>query len=280
MKATIATWKRGRVHAWLRVLLVLALALASGCKVLAGRPARFVRNEVIIVGSLGERHLRRQGGGGGGSFDLDRLERLLRDLDPHRVFCEVPPDRFGSTWHEFVYTATVEDERLNELPEVTEALYPLALEGRIRLVPCSAWTPEVAARRASLLEQWQITRPADTREVDKARNLALERIALEGLESDPLGVNSERYDAIVAEAMQPYERLLDRDLGTGGWRESNLAHYTLIEAALDDCAGEGLRVVILFSAWNKYRLLELLSSRRGIELLTVAEALERGSSRP
>ena len=276
MKATIATWKMGRVRTWLRVTLVLALALASGCKVLAGRPARFVRNEVIVVGSLGERHLRRPGGG----FDLDRLERLLRDLDPHRVFCEVPPDRFGSTWHEFVYTATVDDERLSELPEVTEALYPLALEGRIRLVPCSAWTPEVAAHRASLLEQWRTTRPADTREVDKARTLARERIALEGLENDPLGVNSERYDAIVAEGMLPYERLLDRDLGTGGWRESNLAHYTLIETALDDCAGEGLRVVILFNAWNKYRLLELLSSRRGIELLTVAEALERGSSRP
>jgi len=255
---------------------VLALTFAAGCKVLAGRPARFVANEVVVVGSLGLRHLQQPAGG----YDLARLERLLRDLDPHRVLCEVPPDRFGATWQEFVLTGTVSDERLEELPEVTRVLYPLALEGRVRLVPCSAWTPEVAARRAELLDQWKDTRPADTREVQRARDLARERIAVEGLERDPLLVSSEHYDALVAEAMVPYERLFDRDLGTGGWGESNRAHHALVAKALDACTGEGQRVVILFDAWRKYRLLELLAERTDIELLTVAEALERGSSRP
>lgn len=269
------TRRKPRVHR--RVLFaVLALAFAAGCKVLAGRPARFVANEVVVVGSLGPRHLQQPAGG----YDLARLERLLRDLDPHRVLCEVPPDRYDRTWREFVLTGEAPDERLEALPEVTEVLYPLALEGRVRLVPCSAWTPEVAARRAELIEQWKDTRPADTREVQRARDLARERIAVEGLERDPLLVNTGHYDEIVAEAMAPYERLFDRDLGIGGWRESSRAQYSLIARALDTCSGEGQRVVILLDAWRKYRLLELLTERSDIELLTVAEALERGSSRP
>jgi hypothetical protein len=233
-----------------------------------------VPNEVVVIGTLGEEHR------GNTGYDLPRLELLLRELEPHRVLCEIPPDRFEESWDQFVYSGKVTEPRVREFPEITEALFPLALEGRTRLSPCSAWTPEVAERRQSLLAQWEHSRPADFREVDEARSKALQQIAEEGLERDPLRVNSERYDAIIAEAMEPYQRLFDRDLATGGWKKSNRAHFSLIAAELKRCAGEELRVVILFSSWNRYRLLELLARYPGIELLSVEEALKRPSPRP
>ena len=84
---------------------------------------------------------------------------------------------------------------------------------------------------------------------------------------NPRGIHSDRYDAIVAEGMEPHNRLWNDDLGAGGWDNINAAHYALIARALDAHRGEGKRFVITFGAWHKYWLLEQLRERDDVVVL-------------
>lgn len=250
------------------------LALAPACKTLAGLPAEVTPNEVFVVGTLHGDHLDEE------VFTLDRLERLIRALDPQVVLLEIPPDRYPTAWDEFVRTGEVTEERVVRYPEFTEVLFPLALEGRLTLVPCSAWTQSMSDRRSALLKQWRTTRPADTREVDRAQAAAGAKQEDEGLAHEPLAIHTARYDEIVDEGMEPYERLFARDLGAGGWTQINLAHYRRISEALDEVSGDGKRVLIVFGAWHKGRLRELLSERDDIRLRRLPEVLQADSEVP
>lgn len=248
------------------VFLTLALTL-SGCRIFAGKPAKVTENEVLVMGTLHAGHLTSE------TYGLAELEKLLRDVNPTLVICEIPPDRFVEAWQEFVLTGETTEERVVLYPEFTEVLFPMALEGRIRVEPCSAWTAPMAKRRTELIAQWQTSRPRDSREVDTAQLKAQRKLSELGIDEDPLLLHTARYDRIVAEGMEPYERLFSRDLGNGGWTQINLAHASLIEAELDAWSGDGIRVVVLFGAGHKYRLIELLSQREDIRMISLEQAL-------
>ncbi len=259
----------------LRTLAVCApLVLTPGCRMLAGLPAEPTLNEVFVVGTLHGGHLEDE------VYTLERLEEIIRALDPQLVLVEIPPDRFPLAWDEFVRTGEVTEERVVLYPEFTEVLFPLALEGRLELVPCSAWTRSMSDRRAALLKQWSTTRPADTREVDRARAAASARQEDEGLASDPLGIHTARYDELVDEGMEPYERLFARDLGAGGWTQINLAHHRRVAEALNEISGDGKRVLVVFGAWHKGRLRDLLAERVDIRLRRLPEVLPAESQVP
>jgi hypothetical protein len=248
------------------LLACLATSL-GGCKILAGLPAKRVPNEVIVLGTEHEKHLVNQ------VYTLERFEEILRAVDPAVVLCEIPPDRFGVAWQEYLRTGAVTEERVKLYPEFTRALFPIALEGRLRIVPCSAWTKTMNTRRAAQLAQWRTTRIEDTRLVDEAQAKARRQLEQEGLDQDPLAMHSARFDEIVAAGMEPYERLFGRDLGEGGWKQINEGHYALISEALDEIGGEGKRVLVVFGAWHGYRLRELLAGREDIVLRRLGEVL-------
>ena len=253
----------------LRILcasLLLALTL-SGCKIFAGKPAKETTNEVLVMGTLHGDHLTSE------TYGLEELEDLLRRVNPTLVLCEIPPDRYDEAWQEFVLTGEVTEERVALYPEFTEVLFPMALEGRIRVEPCSAWTASMGKRRTELLAQWQTSRPRDSREVDRARERAQEQLEELGIAEDPFGLHTDRYDEIVAEGMKPYDELFSRDLRNGGWTQINQAHASLIHAQLDQFSGDGIRVVVLFGAWHKYRLRELLAPRDDIRMIELADVL-------
>ena len=86
-----------------------------------------------------------------------------------------------------------------------------------------------------------------------------------------LGIDTERYDAIVKRGLGPYDRLFNDDLGDGGWTNINAAHWALIEAALDEHRGEGKRFLVTFGAWHKYWFLERLREREDVVVLQLAE---------
>ncbi len=253
-----------------RCLLVWTLALLSllsGCGILAGRASKPMRNEVFVLGTLHEEHLSDP------LYDLGRLRDLLRQLDPDLVLVEIPPDRYDEAWTQFLKEGRVSEERVKLYPEFTEVLFPIALEGRFRIVPCSAWTQSIADRRAALLKQWESTRPGDSQRVNDAQAAAKRELVSQGLVSDPLMIHSEEYDAIVARGMQPYEQIFGDDLGSAGWKDINLGHYEHIAEALDAVRGNDLRVLVMFGAWHKYRLRELLAERTDIHLLRLPQAV-------
>ncbi len=257
-------FKRRCLFTGLVALFCLSL---TGCKIFAGKPARVTINEVLLIGTLHEQHLESE------TYGLDELEQLLRDVNPTLVLCEIPPELYTEAWQEFVQTGQVTDEHLMHYPEFTEVLFPMALEGRIRVEPCSAWSAEVEERRQALLAQWEKSRPRDSRVVADAREKADKQLAERGLAEDPLLLHTPAYDEVIAAAMEPYERLFARDLGLGGWTQVNRAHAELINASLDRWSGDGIRIAVVFGAEHKYRLRELLSSRDDIELIELEEAL-------
>jgi hypothetical protein len=250
----------------LLVALTLALTL-TGCKIFAGRPAREEPNELVVMGTLHAGHLESE------RYGLERLEELLREVNPRLILCEAMPEQYEAAWQRYVETGEVDEELARSAPEVTEVLFPLALEGRVRVVPCSAWTTDLLARRAELISQWRSSRPADTRAVEGARRAAEERLEELGMADDPLQIHTARYDSLVERAMEPYERLFSRDLGEAGWERIHRSHAKLLEEALDPWKGDGIRVVVLFGAWSKYRLRELLAGRSDVAPLELAEAL-------
>jgi hypothetical protein len=249
------------------LLALLALPLLAACRSLAGLPREPIPPEVIVVGTLGQGHLDAPG------YSLETLERTLRSLRASRVLVEVPPERHAAAWAQYVSTGEVSDEHVRGFPEVTRVLYPLALEGRIELVPCAVWTPAVEARRAALLEQWRATRPADTRAVERAREEARRRLEAEGLAGDLRGVHSARFDELTASAQETLEARFGRDLGEGGWARENDAILERIGEALEAERGSGRRVVVAFDARRKYRLRAGLAARDDVRLRRLAEVL-------
>jgi hypothetical protein len=246
---------------------LLAWTLFNSCGILAGRAQKPMRNEVFVMGTLHGDHLTDE------LYSLERLGDLLRQLDPDVVLVEIPPDRFEESWNQFLQTGEVTEERVKLYPEFTEVLFPIALEGRFRIEPCSAWTQKMSDRRAALLKQWKSTRATDSQQVADARAAMERELESRGLAHDPLQIHTEDYDAIVAQGMEPYERIFGNDLGTGGWHDINLAHYTLVSAALDRVTGNDQRVLVMFGAWHKYRLRELMADREDIHLLRLPQVV-------
>ena len=54
---------------------------------------------------------------------------------------------------------------------------------------------------------------------------------------------------------------------TSGWRAINEAHLAHINAALDAVSGQEKRVLILFGAWHKYKIVEELAARPDVFLV-------------
>lgn len=252
----------------LGIALLLLLGSIGGCKTLAGRPSRFVPNDVVVIGTPHAEYL------SSGGDDFRDLDAVLRALEAEVVLCQIPPERFLEAWQQFTLTGRVADPHVRRFPEYEKVLFPLAQEGRFILVPCSGWMAETIAHRDAQLEQWRTTRPADTREVERGLGRAENRLLLEGLRFDSMRVHTPLFDDIVREGLTPYERLFDRDLGPGGWAEINEAHFVLISTTLDDLAGRGLRVAVVFGAEHKYRLRELLRRQKRIQLRRLAEYVQ------
>lgn len=255
------------LHVLSHLTLLALLAWLPACRIFKGRPAEMQINEVVLLGHLGAAHADSE------TFGLPELEQLLRRLAPTLVLADVPPGLYERAWEEFVRTGEVSDSYISANPVWTEVLFPMGLEGRIHVEPCSAWTASGAARRAELLEQWRSSRPRDTREAEAAVQRARRTLEREGLAQDPLGVQSRRYAEIVAEATSALEARFGRDLGPGGWSARVDADAELIEAVLDVWSGDGIRVVVLCDAWSLGPLRERLEAREDIELLEVEEAL-------
>ncbi|MFT7485833.1 MAG: hypothetical protein ACI9F9_001684 [Candidatus Paceibacteria bacterium] len=253
-----------------RTVLVLGLSQTlglTGCKVLAGLPAKKIPNEVFVLGTLHGEHRDHD------VYNIERVGEIVRRLDPSVVLVEIPPDRYDIAWAEFLRSGEVQEPHVLLYPEFTDVIFPIALEGRFQVIPCSAWTEPMAQRRNTLLQQWRTTRPDDTRKVNEAQERAQRELEQKGLASDPVAIHSAEYDALVDAGMEPYERIFGDDLRAGGWTQINQDHYRRISDALDELRWEGRRVLIIFGAWHKGRLRKLLGERDDILLRRVSEVI-------
>ncbi len=246
--------------AWIGVLF---LVNGAGC-------APRTMTDVVVMGMIHDGHVISE------SYGIERVKSLIRAIDPDAILCEIPPDRLGAALDEFEQTGEVTEARVARFPEYVSALFPLTREMDFEIVPCAAWTADMASDRRAKLAALKTERPADWEEMTRSEDWADARLAAEGLDDDPWKIHTPRYDAIVQRGLEPYDRLFNDILGPGGWTNINRAHYALISEALDRRRDSGERILIMFGAWHKYWILDRLMEREDVVVRSLAECLGAG----
>ena len=243
------------------LILTLLALLATGC---AGAP----RSEVIVLGMIHGSHRQSE------LYGIQQIQQIVRRVDPDFILCEIPPDRIEAALTEYRSTGEIAESRVVRFPEYVEAIIPLEGELSYELVPCAAWTQEMATYRREKLATLKTTRSRDYAEMSAAQERADEQIRAGGQSDDPRWIHTDLYDGYVREGMEPYNRHFNDDLGLGGWDNINAAHFALIEKALEAHRGEGKRFLVTFGSWHKYWFLEQLRARADVRLLEVGSFLD------
>jgi len=238
-----------------------ALALKVAFLLLTAQTACAPKNRVIILGMIHSGHTTSE------VYSLDVLRSAIREIEPDYVLTEIPPDRLADAVAQFEATGEIIESRVKRFPEYVDVLFPLTREMEFEIIACAGWTRAMADARQAKLREWEISRPDETREVNESQERAEAIMASEADPEDPSYIHTDRYDELVRQALEPYNRLFNDDLGPGGWDNINRAHYDLIEAALNEHSGEGAMVLITFGAWHKYWFLDQLRGRDDIVIV-------------
>ncbi len=223
---------------------------------------------VTVVGAIHGQHRRAE------DYSLEVLRQAIVKFDPDIVMVELPSDRFAIASTNFDQFGEVRESRADDFPELTDAVFPLRKQLGFAMIPVSAWTQDIAANRRAV-ERRLATDPA--RAEDWAEyQAAIQQYgkALAGRSDDPAFIHSSAYDAAVRARQESYERLFGDDLGAGSWRAINAAHLAHINDALDTVSGQEKRVLILFGAAHKYKIVEGLEARDDVFLADPAPLFE------
>lgn len=240
--------------------LLLTLTLA-GCGQAREHTASAGVNIVTVVGAIHGQHRRSE------RYSLDVLRKAIREFQPDIVLVELPSDRFETASQNFIETGEVRESRADDFPELTDVVFPLRKEMGFTMVPVAAWSKSMAdERRATLkLIENDPGRAKDWAEYQAA--VADYSRQVSGQSDDPEFIHSAEYDAAVARRQETYEQLFGSDLGPGGWDQINAAHLALMSPVLDELKGQEKRVLVLFGAWHKYKILEMMETRSDISLV-------------
>lgn len=224
---------------------------------------------VTVVGAIHGQHRRSE------AYSLDLLRRAIVKFDPDILLVELPPDRFATASTNFDKYGEVRESRADDFPELTDVVFPLRKQLGFKMIPVAAWTAEIAAARRAT-EKRLSQDPARARDwADYQATTKAYGRAVAGRSDDPQFIHSKAYDAAVSGRQETYERLFGDDLGAGGWRAINEAHLAHINAALDAVSGQEKRVLILFGAWHKYKILETLEARPDVFLVNPAPLFDQ-----
>jgi hypothetical protein len=235
------------------IVLAITSALLTGCAA--------TKNRVVVLGMIHSGHKTSD------VYSLDVLRDAIIEIDPDLVLIEIPPSRFFAARDEFAKTGTITEPRVSRFPEYVDVLFPLTKTMDFDVYPCAGWTKEMSDARNARLSQWATNRPDETAEIEAAQKRVEAIMSSEGDPNDPLYIHTDHYDHLVKQAIEPYNRLFNDDLGPGGWDNINIAHYGMIHNALDRHSGEGETILITFGAWHKYWFIEQLKLRDDIELV-------------
>jgi len=233
-------------------------------------PAGYVtqKNKVIMLGLIHSGHVKSE------RFGLPVVESLIRKIDPDYVLTEIPPDRLAEAMKGFIETGEVIEPRTRVFPEYKDVLFPLSRDMDFKIIPTAAWSRGMADFRREALGNIREdeSRKSDWEAYQKSGQAARDAIGDRG--DDPRFIHSDEYDELTRQRFSVYATAFADDVGRGDWERINAAHYKLIEAALENHAGEGATILITFGAGHKYWFLEQLRKRDDIELINPIEFLE------
>ncbi|WP_218080685.1 beta-propeller fold lactonase family protein [Anthocerotibacter panamensis] len=232
-------------------------------------PAR--KNEVIVLGTIHSNHLTST------RYSLEVLRKLIQQIRPDYVLAEIPPNRFERALMDFQTKGTIEEPRVKIFPEYVDVLFPLTKTLSFTIVPTAGWNEAMNTFRNTALER--LSKDPARRE-DWAAYLAGNQKSAAALaarqgDDDPYFIHTDQFDALTEIGLEPYNRLFNNDLGTGGWDTINRAHYGNIARTLDAHQGEGKRFLITYGSAHKGWFLRELRQRQDITLLEVAPFLDQ-----
>ena len=233
-------------------------------------PAGYVttKNKVIMLGLIHRGHVDSK------KFGLPVVENLIRKIDPDYVLTEIPPDRLADAMKGFIETGEVTEPRTRVFPEYRDVLFPLSREMDFKIIPTAAWSRGMADFRREALANIRDdeSRKSEWDAYQKSGQAARDAVGDRG---DVLRfIHASEYDNLTRDRVHVYATAFADDVGRGDWERINAAHYKLIEAALENHAGEGATILITFGAGHKYWFLEQLRKRDDIELINPVEFLE------
>lgn len=205
------------------------------------------------------------------NYSLAVLEKAVRDFKPDTIFIEIPPSSLAEAQSSFDQFGEVRERRTRAFPELTDVVFPLQKELNYNIVPTAGWSRQLANDRAAVLKRIE-NDPARKAQWDEhiAARRNLSRIQ-RGKNNDPLYIHTDQYDDEVKTAQTPYETYFDADIGAGGWGPINDAHIGLMMKGLDTIDGASAqkphRVLVIFGAWHKYKILEAMEKRDDVALI-------------
>lgn len=245
----------------LPMLLCTILLALNGCQqYTATQAVQPDSNVVAVVGAIHGGHKTSE------RYSLDVLRMTILKFKPDVVMVELPPDRYQIASDNFAKFGEVRESRADDFPELTEVVFPLRQKMGFTMVPVAAWSKPLADERRAALRQLENdpARAKDWSEHQAA--IAAYNQAVSGKSDGPDYIHSGAYDAAVKTRQETYQRLFGDDLGAGGWTKINQAHLALMNQALDDLKGQKKRVLILFGAWHKYKIMEQMEARSDIQI--------------
>jgi hypothetical protein len=226
-------------------------------------------NIVTVIGAIHGQHRSSE------RYSLNVLRDAIVKFDPDVVLVELPSDRFAIASANFEKFGEVRESRADDFLELTDVVFPLREKSGFTMIPVAAWTPDIAADRRAKEKQLE-KNPARAKDWSEYQAvIQLYGKAVSGRSDDPAFIHSSAYDEAVKARQESYERLFGNDLGAGGWRAINAAHLANINAALDAVTGQEKRVLILFGAWHKYKIVEALEGRKDVFLAEAAPLFDQ-----
>lgn len=228
------------------------------------------RNQVLVLGTIHGGHLTDS------VYNTKYLDKLIREIKPDYILAEIPPDRLKEAMYGFKRDDSISEPRVMRFPEYTDVVFPLTKEMDFEIIPTAGWTKPMADERAKKLRaiSKDSTRAADWKAYLEGNRLSDSIYQATGKVDDPYFIHTHAYDSIQDIALQPYNRLFNRELGLGGWENINIAHYWNIEKALEKHRYEGKRFLIIYGAGHKGWFLRQLRKRDDIELLEMKPFLD------
>lgn len=231
------------------------------------RPAR--KNQLVFLGMIHGEHRTSQ------TYSTRVLRALIASIGPDYVLTEIPPNRLDRAALEFSATGQIWEPRVSRFPEYVDVLFPMVLSSGFEIVGTSAWTQPMDRYRRERLAaiERDPERSAEWAVYQSAIRASEAALARGGAPDDPRWIHTDAYDAAQRIELDVYNRLFDKELGTGGWDTINEAHFANIARVLDEHRGEGIRFLVTYGAGHKSWMLPRLRARSDLEILEVSRFL-------
>jgi len=249
---------------------VLCLMILLGCKQTANNSQKLLKNEVLILGTIHGGHLTDS------VYNVLYLRKLIKAINPDFILAEIPPDRFVAAMEGFKKDDSISEPRVMRFPEYVNVVFPLTKTMDFEIIPTAGWTKPMAQERSNKLRAISKdgSRIADWTAYLAANKLSDSLYTATGKVNNPYFIHTNTYDSIQDISLQVYNKLFNTELGLGGWKNINIAHYWNIEKALEKYKYQGKRMLIIYGAGHKGWFLRELRKRDDIKLLEMKSFLD------